>query len=168
MGFGQNIFNTNRVKSMVELREINEKNYEECFRLKASVENEDFVDTVTYSLAEAWVFYGDTKAFAIYQDDKMAGFVSMYTGEENCQIINFLIDDAHRGKGLGTEAAKLCINYLREEHGAARISVPVEVRHTAAQQFWRKLGFDFSDSIEDGYVFMRMPISGCPHGSRRD
>ena len=30
----------------------------------------------------------------------MIGFVSMYVGEENYQIINFLIDDAYQKKGM--------------------------------------------------------------------
>lgn len=114
---------------MIELRTITEDNFEQCFNLKASVEKESFVDSVTYSLAEAWVFYKDTRPFAIYNDDTMIGFVSMYVGEENYQIINFLIDDAFQKKGLGTKAA---------------------------QRFWKKLGFVFSDNIEDGYVFMRL------------
>ena len=56
---------------MIELRTINEDNYEQCLNLKATVEKESFVDSVTYSLAEAWVFYKDTRPFAIYDDDKM-------------------------------------------------------------------------------------------------
>ncbi len=34
-------------------------------------------------------FYKDTKPFAIYEDEKIIGFVLMYVGEENYQIINF-------------------------------------------------------------------------------
>ena len=143
---------------MIELRTINEDNFEQCFSLKASVENENFVDSVTYSLAEAWVFYKDTRPFAIYDDDTLIGFVSMYVGEENYQIINFLIDDAFQKKGLGTEAAKTCIRFLKYEYGAKRISAPVELKNTAAQRFWRKLGFDFSDNVEDGYIFMRLTL----------
>ena len=94
---------------MLELRTINENNYTDCLNLKASVANENFVDSVAYSLAEAWVHYKDTKPFAIYADETMIGFVSMYVGEENYQIINFLIDDAYQKKGYGTAAAKLCI-----------------------------------------------------------
>ena len=45
---------------MIELRAISEDNFRECLLLRASVENEDFVDPVTYSLAEAWVYYQDT------------------------------------------------------------------------------------------------------------
>lgn len=63
----------------------------DCLNLKASVANENFVDSVAYSLAEAWVHYKDTKPFAIYADETMIGFVSMYVGEENYQIINFLL-----------------------------------------------------------------------------
>ena len=77
---------------MVELRAVTEKNYEECFRLNASVADESFVDSVIYSLAEAWVYYKDTKVFAIYNDEIMIGFVSIYVGENNYQIINFLIN----------------------------------------------------------------------------
>lgn len=44
---------------MIELRAISEDNFRECLLLRASVENEDFVDPVTYSLAEAWVYYQD-------------------------------------------------------------------------------------------------------------
>lgn len=140
---------------MIELRAINEENYEQCFKLKTSVENESFVDSVIYSLAEAWVFYKDTRPFAIYDDDKMIGFVSMYIGEGNCQIINFLIDSDFRGKGLGTKAARACIRFLQKEYGAKRVSVPVELRNKMAQSFWEKLGFVCSETVEDGYVFMR-------------
>lgn len=72
---------------MIELRAISEDNFRECLLLRASVENEDFVDPVTYSLAEAWVYYQDTRPFAIYSDDTIVGFVSMYVGEDNYQII---------------------------------------------------------------------------------
>ena len=143
---------------LIELRTINEENYEQCFHLKASVENESFVDSVTYSLAEAWVFYKDTRPFAIYDDDKVIGFVSMYVGEENYQIINFLIDDAFQKKGLGTKAAKTCIQFLKHEYGAKIVSVPVELKNMVAQRFWGKLGFVFSDNVEDGYIFMRLTL----------
>ena len=80
----------------------------------------------------------------------------MYVGEKNYQIINFLIDDAFRHQGLGTKAAKACISYLQNEYNAGRVSAPVNLENTPAQKFWGKLGFVFSDNIEDGYIFMRL------------
>ena len=143
---------------MIKLQEVNEDNYKQCLDLKATVEHENFVDSVAYSLAEAWVFYPDIKPFAIYDDDEIVGFASIYVGEENYQIINFLIGDAFQKKGVGTKAAKICIRFLQNEYGAHRVSVPVALEHTAAQGFWSKLEFCFSDSIEDGYVFMRLNL----------
>ena len=143
---------------MVELRAVTEDNFQRCLRVHASVQDSSFVDTVAYSLAEAWLYYQDTRPFAIYNDGIMIGFVSMYVGEENYQIINFLIDDAFQRKGLGTEAAKLCVDYLKNEFSARRVSAPVKLEHAAAQEFWKKQGFCFSDSIEDGYVFMRKTL----------
>ena len=143
---------------MVELRAITEDDFQQCLSLHASVQDGSFVDTVAYSLAEAWLYHQDTRPFAIYNDGIMIGFVSMYVGEENYQIINFLIDDAVQRKGLGTKAAKLCIDYLKNEFSAHRISAPVKLEHAAAQEFWKKQGFCFSDAIEDGYVFMRKTL----------
>lgn len=141
---------------MIELRTITEVNFQECINLTASVKKESFVDSVSYSLAEAWLFYADTKPFAIYSNSIPIGFVSMYVGEENYQIINFFIDDAYQNKGFGTEAAQICIEFLRTEYGARKISLPVHTEHLIAQKFWRKLGFDFSPQIEDEYIFMRL------------
>ena len=140
---------------MVELRAITEDNFQQCVEIHAGVQDNSFVDSVTYSLAEAWVYDQDTRPFAIYNDGTITGFVSMYVGEGNCQIINFLIDDAFQRKGLGTKAAKLCIEYLQNGFTAHRISVPVKLENIAAQEFWKKLGFCLSDTIENGYVFMR-------------
>ena len=128
---------------MVELRQISEDNFQQCLKVHASVQDDSFVDSVEYSLAEAWVYYQETRPFAIYNSGTIIGFVSMYVGEENCQIINFLIDDAFQGKGLGTQAAKLCIEYLKNEFAARRISVPVNLENVAAKSFGKSRVFAF-------------------------
>ena len=142
----------------VSIKEITEENFQQCLQLNASVPDSQFVDTVEYSLAEAWLYYKDMRPFAIYYGSNIIGFVSIYIGEENYQMINFLIDDMYRGAGMGTKAAKICIDYLSKNYGAKRISVPVHERHLAACKFWKKLGFGLSDSIEDGYIYMRLEL----------
>ena len=98
------------------IKGITEENFQQCLQLKASVPDSQFVDTVEYSLAEAWLYYNDMRPFAIYLGSNIIGFVSMYIGEENYQIINFLIDDMYRGAGIGTKAAKICIDYLSKNY----------------------------------------------------
>lgn len=126
--------------------------------MKASVANADFVDSVAWSLAEAWVFYEDSRPFAIYADDVMVGYVLMYVGEENYQIINFMIDSRFQKRGYGTVAARLCVEYLVKEYNASRISLPVDPENIAAQKLWSRVGFEMTDYMEDGYVFMRLYI----------
>lgn len=141
---------------MIELRKINENNYIECLNLSASVTNEDFMDPVAWSLAEAWVYYDDSRPFAIYADNMMVGYVLMYIGEGNPQIINFMIDSRFQKRGYGTAAARLCIEYLCKECNPSKISLPVEPENIVAQRLWSSVGFEMTDDMEEGYLFMRL------------
>ncbi|MBD8498592.1 GNAT family N-acetyltransferase [Paenibacillus sp. CAU 1523] len=143
---------------MVELRTINRDNYKECLNLHTTDANVEFVDPVAWSLAEAWVFSDDSRPFAIYADNVMVGYVSMYIGENNPQIINFMIDSRFQKRGYGSAAARLCVEYLCKEYNASRISLPVNLGNIPAQKFWSNLGFELSDDIEDGYIYMRLYI----------
>lgn len=142
---------------MLELRKINSDNYEECLNLRTDT-SVKFVDPVAFSLAEAWVFYEESHPFAIYADNVMVGFVSMSMSDNNPQIINFMIDSRFQKRGYGTAAAKLCIDYLCKKFNARRISLPVNLENITAQKFWNNLGFEISDTIENGYLYMRLYI----------
>ena len=144
--------------ALLELRKINSDNYEECLNLRTTDTSVEFVDPVAFSLAEAWVFYEETRPFAIYADNVMVGFVSMYIGDNNPQIINFMIDSRFQKRGYGSAAAKFCIEYLRKEYNASRISLPVNPENTTAQKFWSNIGFEITDDMEDGYLYMRLYI----------
>lgn len=140
---------------MIQLKKVTENNFKACLSLNAGLNNNDFVDSVSYSLSEAWLYYPNIKPFAIYNDEFLIGFVSIYVGDNNYQIINFFIDVSFQNKGYGTDALNYCIDYLKQTFSATRISVPVHINHTNAQKFWQKQGFICSDVIEDNYVFMR-------------
>ena len=140
---------------MIRLEEIREENFNECINLDPGVINEDFADSVAYSLAEAWIYYPAMKPLTIVLDGELIGFALLYVSEENFQIINFFIVEEFRGRGYGSQAARLCIDYLKDTYKADRISVPVHFRNTKALKFWRGLGFEESKNIEDGYLFMR-------------
>ena len=140
---------------MIELKEITEENFDQCISLDPGVENKDFADRTAYSLAEAWLYYPDIRPFCLCLGREPIGFVSIFVGEENFQFINFFIIEDFRNKGYGKEAAKICMAYLTDHYQVERISVPVDMRNLRAQAFWKKLGFEESTTVEDGYVFMR-------------
>ncbi|QIK69537.1 GNAT family N-acetyltransferase [Erysipelothrix sp. HDW6C] len=141
---------------MVELKKIDETNYVECLNLKASVADENFVDPVAWSLAEAWVLGKDSCPFAIYADGIMVGYVFMFALKENPQIINFLIDDRFQNMGYGAQAARLCVDFLVKTCDAQRISLPVDPDNIVAQKLWSKVGFSLTKDQESGYHYMRM------------
>ena len=141
---------------MVELRTINQDNYVECLNLNTTAINKGFVDSVAWSLAEAWVLYDGARPFAIYADNVMVGYVLMYIGENNPQIINFMIDSRFQKRGFGTATARLCVDYLWKEYNASRISLPVNLENITAQKFWSNIGFEITDDIENGYLYMRL------------
>jgi len=144
--------------ALLELRRINGDNFEECLNLRTTDTSVEFVDSVEFSLAEAWVFYEESRPFAIYADNVLVGFVSMSIGDNNPQIINFMIDSRFQKRGYGTAAAKLCIEYLCKEFNARRISLPVNLENKTAQKFWSNIGFEITDDMEDGYLYMRLYI----------
>lgn len=143
---------------MIELKNINSNNLEDCFSLKVSVIDKNYVDDVGYSFAEAWLDYQNYRLFAINLQNKVIGFVSLYIGENHYQIINFLIDDSFQNKGYGKQAAKLVINYLITEFDAKMISLPVYQYNERAINFWQKLGFSISNNIEEGYLWLRLRL----------
>ena len=145
--------------ALLELRKINSDNYEECLNLRTTDTSVEFVDSVAFSLAEAWVFYEESRPFAIYADNVMVGFVSMSIVDNNPQIINFMIDSRFQKRGYGTVAARLCVEYLCKEFNARRISLPVNLENKTALKFWSSLGFERSDNIENGYLYMRLYIA---------
>lgn len=140
---------------MITLRKITEENFEKALNLKVHAKDRSFVDTVEYSLAEAWLNYNCMRPFLICFEEEIIGFVSMYVEENQEQIINFFIADEFQNKSYGSQAAKVCIEFLKQEHNAQKISIPVKIENKAAQRFWRRFGFIESNTVEEGYVFMR-------------
>ena len=84
---------------MIRLESVCEENFNQVIDLKRGTDVADFVDEPIYSLAEAFLHKESSECFAICKGDLVIGFVSIYFGEENCQIINFLVDKDFRGCG---------------------------------------------------------------------
>lgn len=74
---------------MVELRSITWDNWEECIKLKVTEEQDDFLASNIYSIAQSYVALLNDElppmTYAIHNDDTVIGFIMMYhdTAEEN-------------------------------------------------------------------------------------
>ena len=146
---------------MVKLVKINENNYQECLDLKVSDEQENFVASNEYSLAQAWVFYDTAYPFAVYAHDKMVGFVMMgYYAEKGIyDIWRFMIDKRYQKMGYGKAALKLSIEYLIREFHVGEIYLSFEPSNTAAERLYSAAGFERTGDMEDGEVVMKLSIN---------
>ncbi len=74
---------------MINFRKITEENFKTIIDMKRP-NNEYFVASNTYSLAQAWLYRdaNDVYPFAIYNDDEAVGFMMLDEDlEERCLII---------------------------------------------------------------------------------
>lgn len=91
---------------MIALRRITKENYEECFALKVTDSQMDFVPSNVYSLAQAWIFIFTSFPFAIYDDNTMVGFIMLgyYEIKNYYTIWRFMIDENYQNKGYEKSA----------------------------------------------------------------
>lgn len=142
---------------MIRFEEVNADNKDLCLSLSVTIENNDYVDTVAYSLHEAELDAG-FKPHIIFFDNTAIGFVSVYIHDPSYEVTNFFLDDKYQGKGYGKAAVMKMIEKLYTEHGARIISCPVHIEHRTALDFWSRLGFIRSQVIEGDYIFMRKEL----------
>ena len=141
---------------MVELKEITRDNIEEILNLKVSKQQEGFVSSVAYSLAQAWV-YKTAFPFAIYVDNNPVGFIMLgyYEARKQYTLWKFLIDRQHQNKGYGRKALRLAVDYLIETFGVSEIFTGVALGNETAKHLYTSFGFVATGIVEDDMEEMR-------------
>lgn len=141
---------------MVELKEITADNFDDIINLKVSEEQKNFVSSVAYSLAQAWI-YKKAFPFAVYVDSIPVGFVMLgyYEARKQYTLWKFLIDHKYQNKGYGRAALKLAIEYLTETFGVREIFTGVSLGNEIAKHLYISAGFTATGIIEDNMEEMR-------------
>ena len=160
----ENLYYVKQLKDliMVELRKITKDNYDECLNLKVSDEQQNFVASNIYSLAQAWVYYETAYPFAIYADDVMVGFIMLgYYAERNIyNLWRFMIDARYQKRGYGKAALQLAIEYLRKEFNVNEVFTSIVPDNIVTEKLYSSIGFNRTGEIEDdGEIVMRLDIS---------
>jgi RimJ/RimL family protein N-acetyltransferase len=88
-------------------------------------------------------------------NDAVVGEVVLNEYDANVESVNFrtLIGPAGRGRGLGTEAARLILGYGFEVLGLHRIDLGVFAFNPRAQHVYEKVGFVVEGVKRDGFRF---------------
>ncbi|HJE20429.1 MAG TPA: GNAT family N-acetyltransferase [Aliicoccus persicus] len=140
---------------MIQFRTIDEDNFYDVIGME--LENDDFVASNVYSLAEAWLSKGDMMPYAIYNEETLVGFIML---EKNYKdgglgILRMMIAEEHQNKGFGSK----CIEHVlqnpeyREAYDFSYIYLVPE--NERANFVYKRAGFYDTGEIEEGELVFR-------------
>ena len=142
---------------MIKLEEITADNLEDVLKLKVSKNQENFVSTTAYSLAQAYVYRENAYPFAIYADDTLVGFImfGFYELRNQYTLCKFLIDEKYQNKGYGKIALLLGIEYMKKQHDIKEMYTGVAFDNNVAEHLYQSIGFQATGLVENGMKELR-------------
>lgn len=144
------------------LKKVDESNFIECFNLKLGYEQDKFVSHPIRSLAQAYVYYNQCTPFAIYKNNIIIGYVLVIYDydEETYNIWHMMIDEKYQGKGYGTKAVNLCIDYIKSKpFGRSNdVILTCSMDNSHAIHIYEKLGFKDTGERDDDEIIMKLVI----------
>ena len=154
----------------ITLREITDDNEEAVRALRTTPEQEQFVSTVPYSLAEAAAHPEGNPWFrAVYADEEPVGFVMLsWDVEPQPPEINgpwflwkLLIDHRYQGRGYGQEVVRQVVELVRDQGGTEVLTSHVPGEGGPAG-FYARLGFVPRGDVDpEGEIILRLVIQAA-------
>lgn len=143
----------------VTLQPVTAGNWRDLIKLKVREDQNGFVASNLYSIAEAqfgfeddghWDFY----PFGAYVDGKPVGFV-MYCFNFNHSrfqafIMRLMVDERYQGRGYGSEIMDQVLEVFRGKHEIKNIGISYEPHNETARKLYASLGFVEPGEILDG------------------
>lgn len=146
----------------LKLRKIDESNFIECFNLSLGEGQDRFVSHPIRSLAQAYVYYNQCTPFGIYSNDTIVGYVMVIYDydEETYNIWHMMIDEKYQGKGYGSIAIKLCIDYIKSKpFGASNdVILTCNIDNSIAIHIYEKIGFKDTGERDDNELVMKLVV----------
>ena len=142
---------------MIKLEEITADNLEDVLNLKVSKNQENFVSTTAYSLAQAYDYRENAYPFAIYADDTLVGFImfGFYELRNQYTLWKFLTDEKYQKKGYGKIALLLGIEYMKKQHDIKEMYTGVAIDNNVAEHLYQSIGFQATGLVENGMKELR-------------
>lgn len=145
----------------IELVGLSEDNMKQCFELKVASNQMQYIASNEDSWRTAIEYQKVARPFAIYCDGRMVGF-TMFAFDEDYEDPNdrfwlwrFMIDERSQGKGYGTAALKVIIQYFKD-HGANNIRLSTKDTNTQAISLYHKAGFYDTGEMNDEEIVLQM------------
>ncbi|MEZ4829206.1 MAG: GNAT family N-acetyltransferase [Bacteroidia bacterium] len=114
-------------------------NWELCLDIQMEPEQEQFIPSVLYSLAQA--NFEDLHPYGILYGDRMVGFLMYGIFGGICWINRVIVDREYQGQGIGKSAVKELIYMLKGKITCREIRTSYAAENFVADQFFRGIGF---------------------------
>lgn len=151
----------------VELRPVDQSNYQACVDLAVDPSQERFVASNVQSLADAYVWRDAAEPYAVVAGDEVVGFALLYPfveGEEvyplpaNVEVlglvlVRLMIDARFQGRGYGRDALDAVVALTRGR-GLDRIRLSVVPENVQALEFYRRNGFTETGEVQGRELVM--------------
>jgi GNAT superfamily N-acetyltransferase len=151
----------------VTLRQITEANLQSVLALRTTADQERFVSTVAYSIAEAAANpQGNPWYRAVYAGERPVGFVMLsWDVEPQPPHINgpwflwkLLMDSRYQRLGYGQEVVRQVVGLIRA-HGATELLTSHVPGEGGPAGFYARLGFVPTGDVDpDGEILLRLDL----------
>ena len=146
-----------------ELCDLSEENLQQCFNLKVADGQTQYIA----SNKDSWQTANENKTvarpFALCCDGKVVGF-TMFAFDENYADPNdrywlwrFMIDESLQGKGYGTAALQVIIQYFKD-HGANNIRLSTKDTNLHALSVYHKAGFKETGEMNGEEIVLQLDL----------
>ena len=155
------------VGDRISLREITEANRPQVESLAVTADQQDYVAGVAESLAEAAATPAACPWYrGVYCGEEPVGFVMISDGipEGHPEYLGpyylwrLLIDARRQGRGFGTAALDLVVEYVRTRPGAHRFLTSVVPGPASPTGFYLRYGFSLTGQVFDGEDVLELPL----------
>ena len=147
----------------IELVDLSEANLKQCFDLKVTSEQMQYIASNEDSWKAAKENAKVARPFALYCDGKMIGF-TMFAFDEDYEdpddrywLWRLMIDERFQGKGYGTAALQVIIRYFKD-HGANNIRLSTKDSNINALSMYHKAGFRDTGEMNDEEIVLQFDL----------
>ena len=148
---------------MTKLKPITEDNFIDAFDLKLAKGQEKFVSHPVRSLAQAYVYRDRCRPFGIYADSKMVGYVMVIYDYDvpEYDIWHMMIDESEQGRGYGSKALDLVLEYIRTKPfgDSDRVAMTCNRSNRIALKLYEKKGFLPTGSEDEDEIELALTLN---------
>ncbi len=143
----------------VNLRPIDRSNWYACVKLCVSPDQQGFVASNAFSLAQA-AYEPETYPLGIYHDGELKGF-AMYSYDQDMGMwgmCRLMVDFRFQHQGIGQASLRALLALVTERHGHVPFYTSAEPGNEDAIAMYEKMGFQRNGRIIEDEVMLEIKL----------